>query len=115
MRIPRRHPGRRRLHRWVDGDEPGLDRHLDSCARCAGIVEELDPPPAAIRDALLTALRPPGDLIPRLERRIEKRVRNRREMRLLGELMMLPFETSRLLIIEEDDDWTPTMDTDDGQ
>jgi hypothetical protein len=114
-----RHPTREALGRWLnaEGDvEPGVDRHLSSCERCAAIVEELaqaaDVADAAdsgataetgtMGDALALVLAPPPDLADRLEKRVAAKLSSRQVLNVVADLFGAGFETTRLLFIEDD-------------
>ncbi len=99
----RRHPSRSRLSAWLAGaDDPSIDDHLATCARCASVCEDLEAPPAdgALSSALLAALSPPPDL----GRRLETSVAERLDSRVIGDyvfdLFAAGFDTSRLLMAD---------------
>ena len=97
-----RHPPRERLERWLDGDaEPKLDEHVARCATCAARLEALASPAADVRAALVEALRPPADLVPRLQHGVRSRLERRQELGLLAGMLGLSWDTARLLMDEE--------------
>lgn len=97
------HPGRRRLVAWLEGDDADAktDRHLGTCAHCADRLEELAPPAPDLRVELARALQAPTDLVPRLQTGVRKRLDGRQDLRLLGQMLGLPWRTARLLMDEE--------------
>ncbi len=108
----RRHPIDGLLHRWLDADDDAngdvakVSAHLESCARCAGRIEqlvELDSPPGGpVGDALVTLLSPPAGLTARVERRVVDRLGARQMAAVVGDLLGAAIETSKLLLTEED-------------
>lgn len=97
-----RHPPRETLERWLDGHaEPKLDDHVARCTTCAARLEELASPTADVRAALVEALQPPADLVPRLQHGVRSRLERRQELGLLAGLLGLSWETTRLLMDEE--------------
>jgi len=105
--VIRRHPNRRALRAWLAGEpSDGLDTHLASCRRCAGILEELDAEgdPTAIGDALALVLAPPSDLSARLERRVTARLDSRVMFDVVSDLFGAGVETTRLLLTEDPPD-----------
>jgi hypothetical protein len=98
-----RHPSRDRLKSWLDGaegDDPQLDAHLESCTRCATVIEAIAEPSGAatISDALLDILSGPPDLSARLERQVVTRLGSREWLGLMAELFGAGVETGRMLI-----------------
>lgn len=97
-----RHPPRTKLEGWLEGaQEPKVDAHVTTCAKCASRLEELARPVADVRAALAAVLRPPDDLVPRLQQGVRTRLERRQELGLMGQLLGLPWETTRLLMDEE--------------
>ena len=92
------HPSARKLQRWVDGDDPGIDRHLGTCERCADRLETLlDDGDAPIRQALMQLLVVPDELPDRLRVTIDERLSNQRDLTLISEFFGLPFRTARVM------------------
>ncbi len=91
------HPTSRRLRQWLDGTDASIDRHVTTCRRCANRLEDLAPPVSDVRYALETVLAPPDQLVPRLEARLVDAISSRDDLKLLFELMGLPWETARTL------------------
>lgn len=97
-----RHPSRAKLAAWLDGSGAAeLDSHLANCDRCASKIESLADPQVDLRQALTFALRPPDDLVPRLQSGVRKRLDGRQDLNLLGQMLGLPWQTVRILMDEE--------------
>ncbi len=100
-----RHPSRRTLREWLDtGGPASLDEHIGTCLRCAGRVEDLAEPSPAMGELLSQVLAPPVDLVPRLSDGINSKLRDRADLRLLGGMLGLPIETTRLIVREPPSD-----------
>jgi anti-sigma factor RsiW len=101
-----RHPSQTVLRDWLAGaDEPQIERHLDTCPRCAATLEALEPAAETrISDALAIVLSPPADLAERLEQAVAARLSSRQVMEVVADLFGAGFETTRLLLIEDPDD-----------
>ena len=91
------HPSLRRLQRWLDGEEDGLDRHLATCERCATRIETLETDESLLRQPLLELLTPPEELTTRLRGGIDERMRSREDLTLLSELFGLPIRAARVM------------------
>jgi hypothetical protein len=99
------HPSRDRLKRWLnaaEGDDPKLDAHLETCGRCAAVIEALaeDGGGATISQALLDVLSGPPGLSTRLEQQVVARLGSREWLGLMAELFGAGVETGRMLIEE---------------
>lgn len=101
-----RHPSRTVLREWLAGvSEPQIDRHVDTCERCAATLEALEPAPEApIGDALAIVLAPPEDLAQRLEEGVAAKLSSRQMMEVVADLFGAGLETTRLLMIGDPDD-----------
>lgn len=105
-----RHPSKAVLRDWLTGEiEPDttdtVERHLDTCARCAATLEALEPAPETpLGNALAIVLAPPGDLAQRLEEGVTARLSSRQMMEVVADLFGAGLETTRLLLTEGDDD-----------
>lgn len=110
-----RHPSKAVLRDWLTGEiEPDttdtVERHLDTCARCAATLETIEPVaetplgPEALGSALAIVLAPPSDLAQRLEEGVTARLSSRQMMEVVADLFGAGLETTRLLLIEGDDD-----------
>lgn len=100
----RRHPSKRALREWLSGERTDdIDAHIDSCERCAAVLEELEPEESsqAISDALAFVLSPPGDLTTRLQLGVAARLDSRQIAGVVADLFGAGLETSRLLLSEE--------------
>lgn len=91
------HPSKRRLSRWLEGDDDAIDSHLSSCEHCASRLEDLSQPAGGLADALRTMLAPPPDLQPRLSAGIVRKVQAREELRLAFELLAIPWQTAQAM------------------
>lgn len=97
------HPSNRRLRAWLEeGGPDDVDAHVASCERCANRLEDLAAPTPALSDALSASLRAPDDLVQRLGARMTESMRSREDLRLMLELMGVPLDTMRSLMMEED-------------
>jgi len=92
-----RHPNKRQLQSWLEGEADELDEHIDTCNRCARTLEELEGTEADLRPALLSLLAPPADLEDRISERIAARVQDRQDMALFSSLLGVSFETGRVV------------------
>lgn len=101
-----RHPNRDTLQQWLNGDgDSATDLHVGTCQRCASKLEELEPDSESdIGQALAAALAPPEDLTDRLEEGVNARLSSRQVMNVVADLFGAGLETSRLLLIEEEND-----------
>lgn len=98
------HPRDRQLSAWLHSGNERLDRHVDTCERCAARIEVLGGQPlstdtgsAALGDALVSVLAPPPDLQPRLRAGINRKMQEREDLRLLAEMLGIPLRTIRSL------------------
>ena len=92
-----RHPNKRQLLQWLDGEADELDEHVDTCERCARTLEGLESAEADLKPALLSLLAPPDDLEQRINDRIAARVQDRRDMALFSSLLGVSVETGRVV------------------
>jgi hypothetical protein len=92
-----RHPNKRQLQQWMDGEADELDPHVDSCEKCARTLDELAGNEADLRPALLTLLAPPADLQERITDRIASRVQDRQDMALFSSLLGVGVETGKIV------------------
>lgn len=91
------HPTRRRLAAWLEQGDAAIDAHVAVCERCAGRLEDLSRPAVPLGDALRAMLAPPPDLQPRLRTGIARKMQTREDLRLLVELLGLPWQTAQAL------------------
>ena len=110
----RRHPSRKRLERWFDGHEadPDLDAHLDTCDRCASVIEELAASDDPVHSALQSVLPVPDDLHARIEVGINSRLQNRQDLAALAEIMGIGLRTARLVFADPEPDDIPPEEHD---
>lgn len=106
MRWRRRigHPSKRRLLAWLEDGDDSIDVHIAGCDRCATRLEDLSQPATAIGDALRAMLAPPPDLQPRLRSGIARQMQTREDMRLLFELLGVPWQTARAMSAPDPED-----------
>ena len=102
-----RHPSKRRLLAWLEQGDESIDAHVATCDRCATRLEDLSQPATAIGDALRAMLAPPADLQPRLRSGIAAQMRNREDLRLLFELLGVPWQTARAMSTPRPEDDLP--------
>ncbi len=106
-----RHPSKRALREWLERatapdekaeDSSSIDAHLDTCHRCAAILDDLaDGDQPRLNDALATFYRSPPDLSDRLERRVAERIDSRVVLDVVSDLFGAGIDTSKLLLMEE--------------
>lgn len=92
-----RHPNKRQLQLWLEGQADELDEHVETCNRCARTLDELESTDTDLRPALLTLLAPPVDLEDRISERIAARVQDRQDVALFSSLLGVSFETGRIV------------------
>ena len=92
------HPRIRKLHRWLDGQEPSIDRHLSKCTYCSDRLEAgVDDAETRIGPALRELLSMPDQFGDRLQVTVDQRLSARDDLSLAGELFGLPFRAARLM------------------
>ncbi len=122
------HPNKRALRQWLEDEASTpdeiqannkVDQHIATCERCASSIEALsaelpskgeataevagDASPT-IQQALGTVLASPADLSERLERKVTARLDSRIMFDVVSDLFGAGVETSRLLLMEENDE-----------
>lgn len=103
-----RHPSMVDLRQWLasDGGEPDdtITEHIDSCSRCASLLEELesqDEPNPNLGEALSAALAPPTDLTDRLMEAVSNQLSSRQMLGVVADIFGAGLQTSRMLLVEE--------------
>lgn len=92
------HPSRAKLMGWIEGEQPDLDAHVEQCLRCASKIEEIDSTSeSSLGLALAQILSPPANLSPQLASRIEHKIESRSDIRLLGEMLGVPYQTIKVV------------------
>ena len=101
-----RHPSKRALSSWLTGaDDPDIEHHIEGCARCANLLEELEgSDDNAIGAALSEALSPPDDLTERLVAGVSATLSSRQVLGVVADMFGAGLETTRMLIVEEHND-----------
>lgn len=100
----RRHPPKRALRDWLGGAiDADVDRHVSTCPRCSSDLEALASAEtdSRLRDALLTVLDPPEDLVPRVEAGVTARLESRKVVGYVADLFGAGWETTRLLLTDQ--------------
>lgn len=98
-----RHPNKRQLSLWLDGQAPNYDSHVDECEHCSAQLEDiagidLDTEDSNIGPALLVLLEPPSDLEDRVSRRIAERLQMTNDMELFSSMFAIPVEAARVFL-----------------
>ena len=101
-----RHPETVALDHWLSGaTDDQIEKHVDSCQRCAAVLEELDTSTLVeIGDALAQALAPPPDLTERLITGVNAKLSSRQVIDVVADLFGAGMETIRLLLTGDIDD-----------
>jgi len=96
------HPSRRRLARWAeDANDEKIQLHMEQCPRCIGIVEQKSSDDGIpMGDVLRSLLNAPETMEEELVVRAEEARRRRAALEVLGGLVMVPWETLRVMIEE---------------
>ena len=81
-----------------------------TCERCSNDLEALASADtdSTLRDALLTVLDPPADLVPRMEAGVIAQLESRKVLGYFADIFGAGWETSRLLLTDED--WRDDQD-----
>ena len=98
-----RHPNKRQLSLWLDGQAPNYDSHVDDCEHCSALLEDivgidLDNDDSNIGPALLVLLEPPADLEDRVSRRIAERLQTTSDMELFSSMFGIPIDAARVFL-----------------
>ena len=104
-----RHPNRKQLQSWLDGNNQELDEHIDKCLKCANTLDSIDPSTHAdlgnvepiseeLRPALMALLQPPEDLHARIYDRVRERLQTGDDLDLFGSLLGIPFEMGGIIL-----------------
>ena len=102
-----RHPSKRALREWLAGDiDEDVDNHVSTCERCASDLEDLASTDTgtSLREALLAVLDPPEDLAHRVEAGVLASLESRQFLGSFADVFGAGWETSRLLVTDDDDD-----------
>lgn len=97
-----RHPSRRRLQQWLAGDSSRrVDRHVDSCAKCETLLEELSALDAYLVADLHEAVTPPKDLADRTTDGVGERLRDEAALASFLDLFTVGWATARAIVDPE--------------
>ena len=102
----RRHPSKRALREWLSGEvDERVDLHVSQCERCSNDLEALATAEtdSSLRVALLAALDPAPDLLPRLEAGVAARLESREVFGYLADVFGAGWETTCLLVLDTSD------------
>lgn len=99
---PVRHPSRRRLQQWLDGDAPRrVDRHVDGCEHCQALLEELSALDAELVADLHEAVTPPADIVDRTADGVGERLRDEAALGAFLDLFAVGWATTRAIVDPE--------------
>lgn len=107
-----RHPSKRSLQEWLDGDTSvpiDIDNHLETCERCASFLESISEPlpDGAIGASLQRVLDPPDTFAREIETRVIAKLDSRQVLGYFADLFGAGFETSRMLLLDGPEDEPP--------
>lgn len=99
------HPSLKKLHRWADGEDVPIDKHLATCEYCAARLDPLlDESDDRLRAALLRLLTVPEELPARMKAGMDEHLSNQRDLQLIGEFFALPYRTARVMTSTDEGD-----------
>ena len=97
-----RHPNRRRLQRWLDTGEPRrVARHIDACAHCQEVLEDLSALDEELVADLQAATTPPEDLTDRTQGGVDARLRDEAAVGAFLDLFTIAWDVTRTLVEPE--------------
>ena len=97
-----RHPSRQRLQRWLDTGEPRrLSKHIERCAHCQNLLEEVSALDADLVADLQAATNPPEDLTERTHGGVDVRLRNEAAFGSFIDLFTIGFDFARTILDPE--------------
>ncbi len=106
-----RHPNRRRLQRWLDTGEPRrVSNHIESCAHCQEILEELSALDEDIVADLQAATTPPADLRERTHGAVDGRLRDEAALGAFLDLFTIGWDVVRCVVDPETEGGGPHDD-----
>lgn len=107
-----RHPNRQRLQRWLDTGEPRrLSKHIERCAHCQDVLEEVSALDEGLVADLQAATDPPEDLTERTHGGVDIRLRNEAAFGAFVDLFAIGFDFARTIL---DPELTPGDEAHDG-
>lgn len=94
-----RHPGRRRLQRWLDTGNPRrVAHHIETCERCQEILEDLSALDDSTVADLQAATTPPVDLRERTTDGVDARLRDEAALTAFGDLFAIGWDVVRHVV-----------------
>ena len=108
-----RHPSRQRLQRWLEtGETRRVANHIDTCAHCQEVLEEISALDEGLVADLQTATTPPDDLRERTHGGVDSRLRDEAAFGAFLDLFTIGWDVARTVL---DADQPLTTDRDDAQ
>lgn len=97
-----RHPSRRRIQQWLAGDAPRrIDRHVEACGRCQGLLEQLSALDEDLVADLHEAVAPPADLEDRTADGVGERLRDEAALAAFLDLFAVGWAATRTIVDPE--------------
>ncbi len=104
MSLIKRHPSAERLQNWLEsGESSRVGRHVASCDRCLGALEELSDLDDGLVADLTEALSPPSDFEDRAAEQLERRLRNEDTLLVFLDLFAVGWDTVRTIFHTEEE------------
>ena len=99
-----RHPSRKRLTTWADGELEHLTAHIEHCDRCNATLDELTRLDPSLKRGLARVTQPRPGFADRLDVAVRERRRNTEAWSVIGDLFSLGWRTFDALAQQEDSD-----------
>lgn len=97
-----RHPNRRRLQRWLDtGETRRVSNHVERCAQCQEVLEEISALDEELVADLQAATTPPDDLRERTYGGVDLRLRNEAALGSFLDLFTIGWDFARTVMDPE--------------
>lgn len=94
-----RHPSRQRLQRWLEtGETRRVSQHIDECAHCQELLEEISALDEGLVADLQTATAPPDDLRARTHGGVDTRLRNEAAFGVFLDLFTIGWDVARTVL-----------------
>ncbi len=104
-----RHPNRQRLQRWLEtGETRRVSQHIDECAHCQEVLEEISALDEGLVADLQTATAPPDDLRARTHGGVDIRLRNEAALGVFLDLFTIGWDVVRTVIDADPSSPSPT-------